>query len=110
MIILLFYLLNMLVISEEDKSLITFKKAFCKSLRLSTEIKNKIVKKRVGKKGQISNKLICKLCQHLVYDPRVCKKCGNALYCDYCIHEVAEDEQIKCSCGELLEIMTLSAM
>ena len=43
--------------------------------------------------------VICMICAQLVYDPMVCSKCGNAIYCKICIDE-HKDRRVQCPCGK----------
>ena len=50
--------------------------------------------------GKVPDMFGCCLCKKLVFDPTICAKCGNAIYCKGCIVE-------NCQCGVKLEVVSL---
>ena len=54
-------------------------------LEISYDDIKRIVNEATDENGLVPENLECIICQCLVYDPILCFKCGNALYCKMCI-------------------------
>ena len=67
-----------------------------KGVTITEKDKQRLVNEAVGKDGTLPENMKCLICFHLVYQPLMCTKCGNALYCKMCIDT---RQNIKCACG-----------
>ena len=77
---------------------------FCKlvlsKLQFTNEERKMMVQKATGINGvEVPKDLKCLICNQMVYDPVLCQKCGNAIYCKSCI----ANKEITCHCGEKIE-------
>lgn len=54
--------------------------------------------------GKIPPGLICVICLKMVYDPLICAKCGNAIYCTLCVKIANSEDGKKCVCGQILDL------
>lgn len=62
-----------------------FKRAIQSGLQITDHEKKSLVNEATDVNGKIPEDFRCVICFLLVYDPLMCRKCGNAVYCKLCI-------------------------